>query len=78
VPSYAIIIASTSHRRGGARIGIVLTATMLGMALGGWMSGAIFDLTGFVQDGVHERHRVECRDMAIAVDAARQKRRQKE
>jgi cyanate permease len=24
----------------------VLTATMVGMALGGWMSGVIFDLTG--------------------------------
>jgi hypothetical protein len=27
-------------------VGVVLMATMLGMALGGWMSGAIFDLTG--------------------------------
>ena len=26
--------------------GIVLMATLLGMALGGWMSGVIFDLTG--------------------------------
>jgi cell shape-determining protein MreD len=24
----------------------VITATIFGMALGGWMSGAIFDLTG--------------------------------
>jgi hypothetical protein len=24
----------------------VITATLLGMALGGWMSGAIYDLTG--------------------------------
>jgi predicted MFS family arabinose efflux permease len=28
------------------RTGIVLMATMVGMALGGWMSGAIFDMTG--------------------------------
>ena len=28
------------------RLGIVLMATLFGMALGGWMSGAIFDLTG--------------------------------
>ena len=28
------------------RIGIVLMATLFGMALGGWMSGVIFDLTG--------------------------------
>jgi predicted MFS family arabinose efflux permease len=25
---------------------MVLTATLLGMALGGWMSGQVFDLTG--------------------------------
>ena len=28
------------------RVGVVLTATMFGMALGGWMSGAVFDLMG--------------------------------
>jgi len=47
VPSYAIIIRE--HFRPeevSSRVGTVLTATMLGMALGGWMSGAIFDLTG--------------------------------
>ena len=47
VPSYAIIVRELySPREAGARVGAVLTATMLGMALGGWMSGAIFDLTG--------------------------------
>ena len=47
VPSYAIIIREYfSPKEAGARIGIVLTATMLGMAIGGWMSGVIFDLTG--------------------------------
>ena len=30
----------------GARVGIAITATIAGMALGGWLSGAIFDLTG--------------------------------
>jgi hypothetical protein len=28
------------------RVGVVVGATLLGIALGGWMSGAIFDLTG--------------------------------
>jgi hypothetical protein len=28
------------------RVGIVLMATLIGMAFGGWMSGLIFDLTG--------------------------------
>jgi MFS family permease len=47
VPSYAIIVRELySPREAGTRVGAVLTATMLGMALGGWMSGAIFDFTG--------------------------------
>ena len=47
MPSYAIIIREYfSPKEAGTRIGIVLTATMAGMALGGWMSGVIFDLTG--------------------------------
>ena len=47
VPSYAMIIREYfSPKEAGARIGIVLTATMVGMALGGWMSGIIFDVTG--------------------------------
>ena len=33
-------------KQAGARVGTVLMATLFGMALGGWMSGAIFDLTG--------------------------------
>jgi MFS family permease len=47
VPSYAIIVReSFAPREAGARIGAVVMATIVGMALGGWMSGAIFDLTG--------------------------------
>jgi MFS family permease len=47
VPSYALIVREHfSTRDAGARTGTVLMATLLGMALGGWMSGAIFDLTG--------------------------------
>jgi MFS family permease len=47
VPSYAIIVREYfSPREAGARLGIVIMATVFGMALGGWMSGAIFDLTG--------------------------------
>ena len=50
VPSYALIVREYfPAREAGGRIGIVLTATMTGMALGGWMSGAIFDLTGSYQ-----------------------------
>jgi MFS family permease len=47
VPMYAIIVReSFSAAETGVRLGIVLMATLVGMALGGWMSGAIFDLTG--------------------------------
>jgi len=47
VPSYAIIIREYfPPREAGTRIGLVIMATLFGMALGGWMSGAIFDYTG--------------------------------
>ena len=47
VPSYAIIVREYfSAREAGTRVGIIIMATVIGMALGGWMSGAIFDLTG--------------------------------
>ena len=47
VPSYAIIVREYfSPKEAGARVGTVIMATVFGMALGGWMSGAIFDLTG--------------------------------
>lgn len=47
VPSYALIVREHfTPREAGTRVGAVLTATLLGMALGGWMSGAIFDFTG--------------------------------
>ena len=47
VPSYAIIVREYfPPAEAGARVGSVLTATLFGMALGGWMSGKVFDLTG--------------------------------
>jgi MFS family permease len=47
VPSYALIIREYfSPKEVGARVGTVLMCTLLGMALGGWMCGAIFDWTG--------------------------------
>jgi MFS family permease len=47
VPSYAVIIRE-QFRAGevGTRVGVVLMATLIGMALGGWLSGLIFDLAG--------------------------------
>jgi MFS family permease len=47
VPSYAIIIRENfPAREAGARVGLVIGTTLAGMALGGWMSGAIYDATG--------------------------------
>jgi MFS family permease len=47
VPSYAVIVREHfPPAAAAARIGTVLMATLLGMALGGWMSGKVFDLTG--------------------------------
>jgi len=47
VPSYAIVIRECyPANEAGGRVGLVMMMTILGMALGGWMSGAIFDLTG--------------------------------
>ena len=50
VPSYAIIVREYfSPKEASTRVGLVVMATVLGMALGGWMSGAIFDFTGSYQ-----------------------------
>ena len=47
VPSYAIIVREYfPPAQAGQRVGAVIMATMLGMALGGWMSGMVYDLTG--------------------------------
>ncbi|HEY3583372.1 MAG TPA: MFS transporter [Casimicrobiaceae bacterium] len=47
VPSYAIIVREYFDRReAGTRVSMVLTATLVGMALGGYLSGVIYDLTG--------------------------------
>jgi len=47
VPSYALIVREyLPAKEAGARVSMVLMATVVGMALGGWLSGEIFDLTG--------------------------------
>jgi MFS family permease len=47
VPMYAIIIREYfPAKEAGTRLGLVLMATLVGMAFGGWVSGEIFDLTG--------------------------------
>ena len=47
VPCYAIIVREyMPAAEAGRRVGVVIMATIAGMALGGWMSGWIYDLTG--------------------------------
>lgn len=47
VPSYALIVREYfPAREAGAKVSLVLMATVAGMAVGGWMSGEIYDLTG--------------------------------
>lgn len=46
VPTYALVVRRIfPAAEAGTRVGLVLSATLLGMALGGWMSGKIYDLT---------------------------------
>ncbi len=46
VPAYAVIIRQYyPASQAGVRVGLVLSATIGGMAFGGWFSGEIFDLT---------------------------------
>jgi MFS family permease len=47
VPSYAMIIRRFfPPAQAATRISATITTTILGMALGGWLSGVIFDVTG--------------------------------
>lgn len=50
VPSYALLVRENlPANEAGMRVGMVMMATLAGMALGGWMSGWIYDLTGSYQ-----------------------------
>lgn len=47
VPMYAIIVRQYfPAKQAGTLVGIVISATIVGMAFGGWISGWIFDHTG--------------------------------
>ncbi|MGR3502019.1 MFS transporter [Pseudaestuariivita sp.] len=47
VPGYAVIVRDyLPAQEAGTRVGFVMMMTILGMALGGWMSGWIYDVTG--------------------------------
>ena len=47
VPAYALVVREyMPAKEAGSRVGFVMMATILGMALGGWMSGWIYDVSG--------------------------------
>ncbi len=47
VPMYAVIVREYfPPKLAGTLVGLVIMSTIFGMALGGWLSGLIFDLTG--------------------------------
>ncbi|RBW61751.1 CynX/NimT family MFS transporter [Ruegeria sp. A3M17] len=50
VPGYALVVREyMPPQEAGARVGFVMMMTIMGMALGGWMSGWIYDVTGNYQ-----------------------------
>ncbi|AFO90365.1 MFS transporter [Phaeobacter inhibens] len=50
VPSYALVVREyMPPQEAGTRVGFVMMMTILGMALGGWMSGWIYDVSGSYQ-----------------------------
>ena len=47
IPSYGVIVREYyPPKEAGMRMGIAVSSTIVGMALGGWMGGVLFDLTG--------------------------------
>ncbi|MFI4998693.1 MAG: MFS transporter [Reyranellales bacterium] len=47
VPSYAMIVREYfPAKEAGVRIGLAMSSTIIGMALGGWMGGVLYDITG--------------------------------
>ncbi len=47
VPAYAVIVREyLPAKEAGSKVGFVIMTTILGMAIGGWMSGWIYDVTG--------------------------------
>ncbi len=68
VPSYAVIVREyLPAREAGQRVGLVIMATILGMALGGWVSGLIYDLTGSYQAAFLNGIAWNVLNMAIAI-----------
>jgi MFS family permease len=74
VPAYAVIVREFfPPQEAGVRVGTVLMATVFGMALGGWMSGVIYDLTGSYQAAFLNGILWNLLNLAIAVGLLRRR-----
>src|SRR5215475_1322647 len=74
VPSYAVIVREFfPPEQAGVRVSAVLMATVFGMALGGWMSGVIFDVTGSYQAAFVNGILWNLLNLAIAVGLLRRR-----
>jgi MFS family permease len=68
VPSYAFIVREIfPAKEAGFRVSLAISSTLAGMALGGWMSGAIFDATGSYQAALINGIAWNIVNMAIAL-----------
>jgi MFS family permease len=73
LPAYAVIIREFfPPQEAGVRVGTMLMTTVLGMALGGWMSGVIFDLTGSYRTALPTGILWNLLNLGIAVGLLRQ------
>jgi MFS family permease len=67
VPSYALIVREHfPASEAGARVSLVLMTSVLGMALGGWVSGEIYDFTHSYQAAFLNGIAFNLLNMAIA------------
>jgi MFS family permease len=72
VPAYAVIVRECfPPEEAGMRVGTVVMATVFGMALGGWLSGLIYDLTGSYQTAFLNGFLWNLLNLAIAVGLLR-------
>ncbi|MDP7344497.1 MAG: MFS transporter [Alphaproteobacteria bacterium] len=76
VPSYAIIVATFfPSAQAGWRIGVVLFSTLVGMGVGGWLAGLLYDLTGSYDLAFLNAVAFNLGNTAIAVSLLRRARR---
>jgi predicted MFS family arabinose efflux permease len=76
VPSYAVIIRELfPPKEAGFRVSLAISVTLAGMALGGWMAGAIYDWTSSYASALVNGIAWNIVNMAIAAWLLHRKRR---